>query len=211
MTQRVMRVKFAVIASILLLAVGAVAQKAPKPAENEKNIVPIKVEVVFREYKGATEISSLPYTITAIASEQGNDRTNLRMGISVPIITGSFGTPTGTSKMLTNTQFSYRDVGTDIDCRGKSLGGGLFEIVLIVSRSSLYSSRSAERAADSMGTADGITSSGIAPYTPIISSYRGSLDLLMRSGQTIESSMATDPVSGHVIKVDTTLHVMKQD
>lgn len=195
------------VAWVLMLAGTAAAQNAPKPAENEKNIVPIKVEVVFREYKGATEISSLPYTLTAIASEQWPDRTHLRMGISVPIITGGFGIPTGpeASKMLSNTQFNYKNLGTDIDCRGKKLGGGLFEIALVVSRSSIYSSK----AADSKETTGGITSPGIAPYTPIISSYSGSLYLVMRDGQTIESTMATDPVSGHVIKVDTTLHVMK--
>ncbi len=44
---------------------------------------------------------------------------------------------------------------------------------------------------------------------PVIRTFRTSLKLLMRDGQTVQSTMATDPVSGRVLKVDITLSVVK--
>jgi hypothetical protein len=35
------------------------------------------------------------------------------------------------------------------------------------------------------------------------------VDLLIRDGQTVEAMTATDPVSGHVWKVEVTLNVVK--
>ncbi len=165
-------------------------------------MVPIKVQVVFKEYKGAKELSSLPYTIPAPASNHPSKST-LRMGLRVPIPYG-------------NGQFGYQNVGTDIDCIGSILGGGLFKIQLTLSRSSLYSPKNATFNTNSYVTQQPEISGkenksmafGLAPQ-PIFSNFSTSLDLVMRDGQTIESTMATDPISGRVLRVDITLHVVK--
>jgi len=44
---------------------------------------------------------------------------------------------------------------------------------------------------------------------PVVQSFKAELDLLLRDGQTIQSTLATDPVSGRVSKVDVTLNVLK--
>jgi hypothetical protein len=43
----------------------------------------------------------------------------------------------------------------------------------------------------------------------VFSGFRSSVQLLMRDGQTVQSMMATDPVSGRVLKIDVTLNVVK--
>jgi len=49
---------------------------------------------------------------------------------------------------------------------------------------------------------------GIAAQ-PIVRQYRSTMTLLLKDGQTVQRSMATDPVSGRVLKVDVTLNVVK--
>jgi hypothetical protein len=184
--------KYAVLTLVNLLILAAMAAGQGKPMP-EKPTVPLKVQVIIKEYKGANEVSSLPYTVSVTASDQYSGSSRLRMRLHVPAAAG------------TNGQFSYQNVGTDIDCRGKILGRGLFEIELTVERSSLYPATAAGSAPASNGPA----LSGIAAHQPIISSFLTDLHLVMRDGETIESTMATDPVSGRVLKVDVTLHVVK--
>ena len=54
-------------------------------------------------------------------------------------------------------------------------------------------------------------SPGDAPLTtqPIIRQFRALFRLLLRDGQTVQGTMATDPVSGRVLKLDVTLNVVK--
>ncbi|HEX5483679.1 MAG TPA: hypothetical protein VFZ08_13735 [Terriglobia bacterium] len=190
------------VVSFLILTAVAAGQNAAKTPETQKPLIPLKMRIVLKDYKGAKELNSLPYTIHAIASERGMDRAHLRMGLRVPIVTGEFGLGAANSR---NVQFQYQDVGTNIDCGGKTLGAGLFEIDLTVQRSFLYSAKLANPG----GAPDTGTLSGTAPHQPIFSNFSTSLHLLMRDGQTLQSTMATDPVSGRVLKVDVTLHVIK--
>ena len=44
---------------------------------------------------------------------------------------------------------------------------------------------------------------------PIIRQFKLYSDLLMRDGQTLQSSTATDLISGRVLKVETTMNVVK--
>ncbi|MGH9401776.1 MAG: hypothetical protein ACRD2P_06685 [Terriglobia bacterium] len=193
------------LVSFFILAAVATGQNKPMPSEPAKLLVPYKIDVVFKEYKGTKELSSLPYTVSGIATDQSPAMSHFRMGLNVPIATGSYGIPTkggspsASDLAFTNTQFSYKNVGTNIDYRGKTLGGGLFEVSLIADRSSLSPT----------GTAEPMLG-GIAPHQPMFASFSTSLDLVMRNGQTIESTVATDPIRGLVIKVDVTLHVMKE-
>jgi hypothetical protein len=45
--------------------------------------------------------------------------------------------------------------------------------------------------------------------SPVIQQFRSQLNLLIRDGQTIQSTVSTDPVTGRVIKVDVTVNVVK--
>jgi hypothetical protein len=100
--------------------------------------------------------------------------------------------------------YQYTNVGTDIDCWGTVLGGGIYRISLRISRSSVYSPKASLASKGEAGAS--------YPSTymhPVIGSFGTDLDLLLRDGQTTESTMSTDPVSGRVLRVDVTLHVVK--
>jgi hypothetical protein len=181
------------LVSLLIVTAMAAGQGKSQLAVPEKPTVPLKVQVIIKEYKGANEVSSLPYTISVTAGDGWSGFSHLRMDLRVPTAAGD------------NGQFRYQDVGTDIDCRGKIIGRGLFEIELTAERSSLYPAMAARSGPASNGSA----LSGIAAHQPIIRRFSAMLDLVMRDGQTIESTMATDPVSGHLLKVDVTLHLVK--
>lgn len=191
------------LVSLFILTAVAVGQNKPMPSEPARLLVPYKLDVVFKEYKGAKELSSLPYTVSGIATDQSTAMSHFRMGLNIPIVTGSFGIPSkGNSPSandLTNVQYTYKNVGTNIDYRGKALEGGLFEVDLVADRSSLFPTEP-----------DQPTLGGIAPRQPMFGSFSTSLEMVMRNSQTIESTVATDPIRGRVIKVDVTLHVVKE-
>jgi type II secretory pathway component GspD/PulD (secretin) len=115
------------------------------------------------------------------------------MGVRVPIETSS---NTGVK------QFQYQDIGTSIDGRAERTGDGRFLLRLGVERSSVY-------APGTEGKAAAVGGSEISSALPIVQQFRTQANLLVRDGQTIQATVATDPVTGHVIKVDVTLNVLK--
>ena len=177
---KTIRISAAVVVALLMLAAVVQAeQKASKP------LTPLTVQVVFSEYEGEKKISGLPYTIQVNGA--GPDRTALRIGVRVPILMGG-----------KDSNIQYENVGTDIDCSAESIEAGHFKVFLNVNRSSLYTpSPGAETEAQAHAGA------------PMTRRFQETLNLLMRDGQTIQSAMATDPVTGRVWKVDVTLRVAK--
>jgi hypothetical protein len=188
--------KPAVAALFAVLVFGAIAMRAqdkPKPAEAPPQITPLRVQVVFTEYDGEKKISSLPYTVLVNADDKG-PQSAVRMGLKVPVETGGSG---GASK-----QFTYMDIGTNLDGRADKTEDGRFNLRLNVEKSSLYTPATAEKP----GTVGG---NEILPGQPIVQSFRSQVNLLIRDGQTMQSTVASDPITGHVTKVDVTLNVIK--
>lgn len=200
------------LAAVLLVAAPMRAQEKEKPAAEkpapaekaavpQKPPVPLMVTLVFSEYEGERKISSLPYTMPVnaqVAPRPTGSFNQLRMGVRVPIVTGSGqeGRPS---------QFQYMDVGTNIDCRAWSADGTQFEIELQAERSSIYASKAGEGKRVEWSPGEEL----YLGSQPIVRQYRSTMTLLMRDGQTVQRSMATDPVSGRVLKVDVTLNVVK--
>ncbi len=186
-------------AIVLLAAVGVSAQEKTKTAEDSKVFTPLKVQVVISEFDGEKKISSLPYILSVNAAEApSRNVTSLRMGLRVPILLqGKEG------------QFQYHDVGTDIDCWAQLIpeGGlpaaGRFRLWLATRRSSIYSTGPEKKSADWPSSDQPLAAQ------PIVRQFSGSFELTLRDGQTVQSTMATDPVSGRVVKVDVTLNVVK--
>lgn len=187
-----MRYKFAV-AMVLAgtLTLPGFAQEKPKSdggeklAEMPKVITPLRVQVVFNEFDGEKKISSLPYTLLVNANN-GGPLASIRMGIRVPINSGS---PGG---------IIYLDMGTNIDGRAEIREDGRFLLSLSVERSSAYSPQR---------NLPDIRPAG--SDNPVIQQFRSQLNLLVRDGQTIPTTVSTDPVTGRVIKVDVTVNVVK--
>lgn len=174
------------------------AQDKPKPEENEKKteirkeVTPLRVQVIFNEYEGEKKISSLPYTLLVNADEPGN-QASVRMGLRVPVATSG------------NT-FNYTDVGTNLDGRAEKMADGRFSLRLSVERSSLYWSGTDQKSAPVAGNE---VNTAHLSNQPVVQLFRSQINLLIRDGQTIQSTVATDPISGRVLKVDVTLNLIK--
>lgn len=163
-----------------------------KPAETAKAITPLRVQVTFTEFDGDKKISSLPYTLLINADDRGSTAA-VRMGLRVPIETSS---NTGVK------QIQYQDVGTNLDGRADKTDDGRFLLKLNLEKSSAYLPGANAKPVSVGGNE-------ISSSQPTIQQFRSQGGMLLRDGQTIQSTVATDPVTGRVIKVDVTLNVIK--
>ncbi len=186
------RALIASLALVFLLAPLAAAQEKANEAASQKDGIPTKVQVVFTEFDGEKKVSSLPYTLSLLSTnDRGRNFTSLRMGLKVPIM----------GKDGQAAQLQYMDVGTYIDARIQPTADGRFTLNMQVRRSSVHTLEGANKeAAWSMGEASG---------RPILREYSASFDFILRDGQTMQTTVATDPLSGRVVKVDVTLTVVK--
>lgn len=168
------------------------AQDKPKTedkAEIKKELVPLRVQVVIVEYDGEKKISSLPYTllVNAQSGERG-PKASIRMGLNVPIRTSE-------------AQFTYQHVGTNLDAYATRTEDGRFSLHVSIDRSSTYATVASHGSSGGAGE--------ISANQPVIQQFSTELDVLMHDGQTIQTTVATDPVSGRVTKVDVTANVVK--
>jgi hypothetical protein len=157
--------------------------------------VTLRVQVTIDKFQGEKKISSLPYTLTVTAD---GARSNLRMGTRVPVATNSIPTgPDGKSIGVPVMSYNYQDVGTSIDCQAHPPVDGSFKIVLSIEDSAIVGP-------DDHGPAGAARSDH-----PAFRSFRSSNTLLLRDGQSSEYTMATDKVSGEVVKAHVTATVVK--
>jgi hypothetical protein len=187
-------------APLLVRAQGAKASEAPDNATAETP-TPVKLQVVLSEYDGTKKIANLSYTIPLLVPgvKPGGAYGTVRIGVKVPVMTAD--SKTGGS------QITYIDVGTNIDARVAHADDGKYQADLKVDRSSLYVT-----ARDQDGKIVGKEwSDGEAPPSsqPLVRQYRGDVGMFLREGQPAEATVATDPLTGHVFKVEVTLNVVK--
>jgi len=191
--------KKTVLAVLLaILAFGVVGIHAQDKAKSEgaaAQVMPLRIQVVFAEYDGEKKVSSLPYTVLVNANDKG-PQAAVRMGLRVPVEIG-----VGTDGA--NKQYQYQDIGTNLDGRADSTEDGRFNLRLNVEKSSLYT----PVAGDKPGTVAG--NPMIIPGHFIIQSFRSQVNLLLRDGQTMQATVASDPVTGHVLKLEVTLNMVK--
>jgi len=185
------------------LLVCAQGTKAPDAAENAtaEPSTPVKLQIVLSEYDGAKKIANLSYAmpLIVVGGKPSGAYSTLRIGVKVPVTTAD--SKTGA------TQIQYIDVGTSIDARVGHADDAKYQVDLKVDRSSLYVT-SHDRDGKIVGKE---WSDGEAPPTtqPLVRQYRGDVGLFLREGQPAEGTVATDPLTGHVFKVEVTLIVVK--
>ena len=193
---------FMVATALMLLAVQANAQDAKnaepskaarssdaKVPDTLKNIVPLKVTVVFTEYDGEKKLSSLPYALFLKADDNSRFVGRVRMGVRVPIWTGG-----------KESAIQYQDVGSNLDCSAQAAEDGRYMLDLSLERSSIYPNSSEYPAASKPDE---------QPHQPLVRQFRANLALMLRDGQTTQNTIATDPLNGHIVKVEVTLNVIK--
>ena len=185
-----------------ILSPFCLAQDKPKAEDSQKAEVrttPVKVQIVFTEFEGEKKLKSLPYVLYINAPDapewKSSSFVKLRVGSRVPVYTG------GNTGSMT-----YLDVGTNIDGRAAYSGDGRLLLQTKIERS-WVEGRVSVPVARSDGSASE-TSSGHF-QEPIVRQFVSEFDLKLREGQSVESTMATDPLSGKVLKVDVSFTIVK--
>jgi hypothetical protein len=177
------------------------AQDKPKAEDSQKaemRTTPVKVQVVFTEFEGDKKVKSLPYILYVNAPDMPELKpgwVKLRVGSRVPIYTG------GNTGSMT-----YLDVGTNIDARSAYFSDGHLSLQMKIERSWVEGGASVPVAKSDGSVSE--TSSGHF-QEPIIRQFVSELDLKLREGQSVESTMATDPLSGKVLKIDVSFTLVK--
>jgi len=172
-----------------------VAQDAQPAAQNRPGTpVSLKLSLVFSRYQGEKKISGVPHTLWVTATD-GRTPTTLRLGTQIPVPSAVFG------KDGEKTQsYNYRDVGTNIDVNASTALDGFYKIQITITDSSVYYPDQTDSAVRSTTASTG---------APAFRNFNSSFTLMMRDGQTAQSTAVTDPVSGQTIKLDATLNVQK--
>jgi len=186
------------VLSLTAIASVAAAPELPGvPAAAQGGQVPLKVQVVVSRYQGEKKVSSVPYTLAVIAD---GDKTSLRMGVDVPVPQTVFTPPAkaGETVSVPAASFTYRSIGTNIDCTAKSSETGTFKLDLAVSDTSVF-----------MTPKDGNVTPTAATGMPAFRSFTSTFHMLLKDGQTAQHTTATDAVSGEVLKLDVMLTVLK--
>jgi hypothetical protein len=189
------------IAVLALLTPALSAQEAKAGADStvaEKTTsgTPVRVQIVLTEFDGSRKISSLPYSIDILGGAISRaEFAHLRYGVRVPIAIAS-GSNGGNS-------ITYQDVGTNIDCRAIQREDGTYRLDITTERSSVST-------ASPNGTETEWKPGNSRPSEqPLIRAFRDNFSVVVKDGQTVEGTSAVDPITGHVLKVNVTLTVLK--
>ena len=195
---RTMRILF-VLLSAALPALPALAQEKPATASSESAAAgAYRVQVVISEYEGANKVSSMPYTIpVAQMTGDGRARGSMRVGTRVPVSTSS---KSGESAI------QYMDVGTNLDVQVKRGDGERFAVEVTLERSWLYVRETKDGKAEGRPWVPGDPAPSLVPLNH---QFRANVAFLLRDGRAAETTVATDPDTGHVIKVDVLLSALK--
>ena len=183
-----------ILASVVALGLtlGAPSARAQEKPTVPKEIVPLKVQIVISRYQGEKKVSSLPYTLSVNANDRGSS--SLRMGAQVPIVTMTPPVVDGKATMPQSIQ--YKDVGTNIDCTASTTDDGRFRVGIVIEDSTVIGDEANAQ-------------QGLAKGSPSFRSFRTTESLLLKDGQSLQFTTATDKVTGDVVKVDVTLTVVK--
>jgi hypothetical protein len=190
------------VAAVTLFLALFPARAQEKPSTStaaEGTAAAFRIQVVLTEYDGEKKVSSLPYSVP-VALQPGEKRAvgSVRVGIRVPVATS---TKTGESGI------QYMDVGTNLDVRMRGADAERYPVELTIERSWLYvrdQSRDGKTEGRSWVPGDPAPSS-----TPLNHQFRVMVEFLLRDGRSAETTIATDPITGHVYKVDAQLTVLK--
>lgn len=164
--------------------------------------VNLSVEVTISRYQGDELVRSLPYVLAVTAwpdqppGFRSHSPSHVRMDTEVPVRTrlqpaGPDGEPTPDGP------FTYRSVGTLIECRAVIAGDDRYRVTVSIDESSVY------------GEDATATEAVRAPGAPVFRSFESNNSLLLRNGQASRYTAAADPVTGESIRVDVALTVLE--
>lgn len=157
----------------------------------------LKVQVVFTEYEGDKKLKSLPYTfLITTHTRDASGEAKVRVGSRVPVYIGG------------SQNVTYLDVGTNIDCRAMVVSANEYQIFLSLERSWVDGDVSIPIQGVAASTSGGEAHAPQFPQ-PVIRQYRADLSPMLKDGQSFETSLATDPLSGRTMKVEVSVSTIK--
>jgi hypothetical protein len=157
----------------------------------------LKVQVVFTEYEGDKKLKSLPYTfLVTTHTRDASGESKVRIGTRVPVYIGG------------GQNITYLDVGTNIDCRAMTVSTNEYQIFLSLERSWVDGDVSIPLQGVAASLVGG-ESHTPQFHQPIIRQYRADLSPILRDGQSFETNLATDPLSGRTMKVEVSVATIK--
>jgi hypothetical protein len=166
-----------------------------RPEARVDKVTPLKIEVVLTEYEGDKKLKSMPYVAYLNAYEGGRGGSaKLRVGSKVPILGGK------------DSGIQYIDVGTNIDYRATVGDAGTFRVELVVERSWVEGDMAMPTSNPSGNDKPPLSGEF---KQPVIRQFKSDAGVTLRDGQTVESTVATDPLSGRVMKIEVSLAVLK--
>ncbi len=178
------------VVALLLAGGGARAQEAQEKAQKpQKPVTPLKVQVVFSRFQGEKKLSSVYYTLP-VNADDGGAVSRVVMGFQVPLRYES-------KESYGNVVF--KDVGNSVACRAEGTEDARFKLSCTFDQSSLHATNGDPPARVTDGP----------PLPPVLRDFRSESSFFLRDGQSSQLTVATDPVSGDVVKVDVTLNVVK--
>ena len=167
--------------------------EALKRAETRTRLIPLSIDVVVSRYQGEKKISSLPYLLAVNTNDNSPGGVcQLRMGAQVPVPT----TVISNKDAVPAQSFTYRDIGTNIDCSARTLDDGVFQLRLNVEDTSVYTNAQA-------------AATPTVEQMPVFRTFRSTNTLVLRDGQSREFTAAADRVNGEVIRIAVTLKVVR--
>jgi len=190
------------VRALLVILTALAGILAPLSAQEKSNIdakpptTTLKVQVTIAETDGEKKVVNLPYTYYLRAGEGGpaSPWTKLRLGSRIPVYVGK------------ENAMQYLDVGTSIDSRAYSSENGRFDITLNLERSWVEGDVLVPMEKATAQTTD----AHVGPFRePIIRQFKTELTLTMRDGQTTQSTLAADPLSGKITSITVTINVVK--
>jgi hypothetical protein len=167
----------------LLLAAVAMAASLPLHAQDASNTQPqYKVEINFRDGSDTGSMTDRRYTMLVTDSE----RSILKAGSKSPTVSGSL--QPQTSGSVVSTQFTYLDVGVNIDCFVQRAGAK------VLFRGSLDLSN--------IGP-DGLAIGGVR--NPTIRQTRLDVHTTVELGKATVVASIDDPITARKLLVETTI------
>ncbi len=178
-----------VLAATVMAGSGVQAQATPARSIQPQSApdgtpVPLKVTVVISRFTGEKKTASLPFVLWV---NTGRDGSSIRMSSDVPIPSMSV------KDGVTTTGYTYRSLGTNIDCSASVVTDGLYRVSLGIEDSQVSPSA-------------GVQTDG---GRGLIQSLRTQHQPILRDGQTVQFAVATDKTTGEVIKLEVTLNLVK--
>jgi type II secretory pathway component GspD/PulD (secretin) len=189
--------RFALAATLFGLFMGATLTAGQQsPASTSPTVTALMVEVTVNRYQGDKRLSSIPYVLAVTPDKE---RATLRVGGEIPI--QRLANPSAKDQDATPApSFGYRSIGTNIDVSAAPAADGRYRLAILLEETSVYADDS-ER---SISKAPAVAASGL----PSFRNLRASNAVMLKDGQSLEFTAASDRISGEVARIAVKLTVV---